>query len=397
MQRWTQVDVPDEALRFAGTEGFLSLESFDGPLESDGARPDKRKKKRGRVDRPGDGSGSAADMPSPAADEPDQSAPQLSGPKKRTRQKKKKKKRAKTTEEEPPVGAVEAAASAIAELVPASATGALASSGGSSWDRFGLHESLVAALLARGFTSPTPIQAESLPATLHGHRDVIGAAETGSGKTLAFGLPILHRLAELRDAGTPPRGLFALVVTPTRELALQIASHLRALVDSTNVVTLVGGMSVEKQQRLLRARPPVVIATPGRLWELISEHSVGYLHRLRHLRFFVLDEVDRMVEAGHYRELGHLLGLLAKAGRDGDDEASGDDDDGGGGHAEAPAEARRQTLLFSATLMLPAAAREAHAKRLKRHRPLPEGSTLDTLLRSVVFLNKTKVACLPTI
>ena len=112
----------------------------------------------------------------------------------------------------------------------------------SGWSSFGLHEHLLRGLAAAGFVAPTPIQRECLPAAIHGHRDVIGAAETGSGKTLAFGLPILQRLlaerpeltelterSEVGGSSGATRPLFALIVTPTRELAAQVASHIQAL------------------------------------------------------------------------------------------------------------------------------------------------------------------------
>ena len=130
----------------------------------------------------------------------------------------------------------------------------------SSWSQLGLHPELLARLAERGFARPTPIQEACLPPALHGRRDIVGAAETGSGKTLAFGLPILQRWLETRDKGEAREGLFGLIITPTRELALQVADHLRALMplpDATcaRVVTLVGGMAVVKQKRQLQERP----------------------------------------------------------------------------------------------------------------------------------------------
>eukprot|EP00964_Phaeocystis_antarctica_P162072 scaffold135642_cov48-Phaeocystis_antarctica.AAC.2 len=127
----------------------------------------------------------------------------------------------------------------------------------SSWSQLGLHPELLARLAERGFARPTPIQEACLPPALHGRRDIVGAAETGSGKTLAFGLPILQRWLETRDKGEAREGLFGLIITPTRELALQVADHLRALMplpDATcaRVVTLVGGMAVVKQKRQLQ-------------------------------------------------------------------------------------------------------------------------------------------------
>ena len=229
------------------------------------------------------------------------------------------------------------------------------------WGVFNLHPALLGAIARLGFAAPTPIQRRALPAALTAYKDVIGAAETGSGKTLAYGLPLLQRLLERRErlgmdapaaaplAATaqqpppPPRrgGAFrylpALVLTPTRELAMQVADHLSALCEGTplRVVAIVGGLSSEKQARLLRARPDVVVATPGRLWDLASHGAAAassssssssssasgsgktgsgagaegaeFLSGLGGLQFLVLDEADRLAEKGHYDALNAIL------------------------------------------------------------------------------------------
>ena len=178
----------------------------------------------------------------------------------------------------------------------------------SAWADFGLDERLLGKLAAAGFAAPRPIQREVMPAAIHGRRDVCGAAETGSGKTLAFGLPILQRLLELEDVGTPPEGLFALIIAPTRELASQVAGHLRAVApDCIRVVNLVGGLSIDKQKRLLNQKPQVAVATPGRLWELMQDHTVPHLRSLDSVRFFVLDEVRPC--APNWHEHGHELAV----------------------------------------------------------------------------------------
>merc|ERR1711971_1120110 len=160
----------------------------------------------------------------------------------------------------------------------------------SEWKKLFVCDSLVSALEKKGFKTPTPIQKLTLPAAIKGKMDIVGAAETGSGKTLAFGLPIIQGILEDIDMGPEmelieststsddekkPRGdiLRALIVTPTRELAIQIQNHLVSIASSTGVgvVTVVGGMSVEKQLRLLKRRPAIVVGTPGRLWDLVQE------------------------------------------------------------------------------------------------------------------------------
>ncbi|KAL2506497.1 DEAD-box ATP-dependent RNA helicase 13 [Abeliophyllum distichum] len=193
------------------------------------------------------------------------------------------------------------------------------------WNELRLHPLILKSIYRLKFKEPTPIQKACIPAAAHQGKDVIGAAETGSGKTLAFGLPILQRLLEERekverllaekgdanDRIAPDCVLRALIVTPTRELALQVTDHLKEVAKGTNVrvVPIVGGMSTEKQERLLKARPEIVVGTPGRLWELMSGGEI-HLVELHSLSFFVLDEADRMIESGHFRELQSIIDML---------------------------------------------------------------------------------------
>lgn len=193
-----------------------------------------------------------------------------------------------------------------------------------AWKELRLHPLLIKSIRKLGFREPTPIQKACIPAAAHQGKDVIGAAETGSGKTLAFGLPILQRLLEEREkasrslqreeksaeveCGGPLR---ALVITPTRELALQVCDHLKLAANNIDirVVPIVGGMSSEKQERLLKRRPEIIVGTPGRLWELMSGGN-QHLVELHSLSFFVLDEADRMIENGHFRELQSIIDML---------------------------------------------------------------------------------------
>ena len=265
------------------------------------------------------------------------------------------------------------------------------------WRTFGLHDDLLAKIAANGFVKPTPIQQACLPAALHGRRDVVGAAETGSGKTLAFGLPILQSLLAEPSPRAKPERLYALIVAPTRELANQVASHLRAVApEGVDVVSLVGGMSIDKQRRLLARKPEIAVGTPGRLWELASDGGMTpHLGRLSELRFFVLDEVDKMVEAGHFRELRNILGQVErKVTNDDGAEGFAEEEDTAAATAAAgapSAAAKRQTFLFSATLMLPPNAKEANAKALAKAKPTKKDSTMDTVLRMLVFRNSLKV------
>eukprot|EP00887_Chlorella_sp_A99_P006649 scaffold3.g6649.t1 len=219
-----------------------------------------------------------------------------------------------------------------------------------AWRDYGLGPAILGVLARLGFAAPTHVQAECLPAAIRDRRDVIGAAQTGSGKTLAFGLPILELLLRERQQrgaqAAEPRGrraggagavgaeggagagadggaegqqgrlgsggpLRALVLAPTRELALQVYDHLQAFGRATGVwvVPIVGGISQQKQERLLARRPEVVVATPGRLWDLMSAGH-AHLTNLNHLSFLVIDEADRMVQQGHYSELSSILGAI---------------------------------------------------------------------------------------
>ncbi|KAL5132901.1 DEAD-box ATP-dependent RNA helicase 13 [Glycine soja] len=155
-----------------------------------------------------------------------------------------------------------------------------------AWNELRLHLLLMKAICKLGFKEPTPIQKACIPAAAHQGKDVVGAAETGSGKTLAFGLPILQRLLEEGEKAAnmdeergeepekyaPTGFLRALIIAPTRELALQVSDHLKAVAKHINVrvIPIVGGILAEKQEKLLIAKPDIVVGTPGRLWELMS-------------------------------------------------------------------------------------------------------------------------------
>jgi ATP-dependent RNA helicase DDX24/MAK5 len=188
----------------------------------------------------------------------------------------------------------------------------------SAWNNMGLHPTVIDALAKLGFTEPTPIQLQTVPLAIVQRRDVIGAAETGSGKTLSFGLPIISNIVTERGvrASRPTAAesaadkLEALVLVPTRELAIQVSAHLRAVAQpcGIGVATIVGGMSVQKQQRLLKRHPAILVATPGRFLQLLDDETGDpYLCDLSGLRYFALDEADRMVEKAHFDDLHKIL------------------------------------------------------------------------------------------
>lgn len=262
-----------------------------------------------------------------------------------------------------------------------------------AWLNYGLPDELIQAIADLGFRTPTQIQDLTLKPAILGRRDILGAAETGSGKTLAFGLPIITRILELKnqnqnsdtDSGfdkdfddeenksneklinvnesevfyeddsdelswedddenteNPPKNipalnkslapLYALILTPTRELAIQVKNHLIAITKYTNirVAAIVGGMAAVKQERVLSKCPEIVVATPGRLWELIQEGN-PHLSKVDNIKYFAIDETDRMIERGHFHELHNLLERI---------------------NANEFGKKTRQNFVFSATLTL---------------------------------------------
>src|SRR5450830_996104 len=170
----------------------------------------------------------------------------------------------------------------------------------------GLAPALAEAVAAIGYQTPTPIQAAAVPAALAG-RDVLGAARTGSGKTAAFALPMLHAL--LARQGTR-RGLHGLVLVPTRELAAQVGEAIRELVQhlpSTIKVSIVfGGVSINPQMMALRGGTDIVVATPGRLLDLVEHNALA----LEHTATLVLDEADKLLDMGFADEITRILALL---------------------------------------------------------------------------------------
>ncbi|TEA12354.1 ATP-dependent RNA helicase MAK5 [Colletotrichum sidae] len=212
------------------------------------------------------------------------------------------------------------------------------------WVELGLSPAIVSAIAKLKFNKPTKIQASSIPEVLAGH-DVIGKASTGSGKTLAFSIPIVEEWLERFDAesskeegGKIPT---ALIMSPTRELAHQITDHIKRLTaglpNAPFVCSVTGGLSVFKQQRQL-AKADIVVGTPGRLWEVISS-STDLLAAFRQIRYLVVDEADRLLSEGHFKEAGEILDALDRQVAEEDD-----DDDEEGNKLSA-----RQTLVFSAT------------------------------------------------
>jgi len=162
---------------------------------------------------------------------------------------------------------------------------------------FGLAPNLLSALAELGFTEPTPIQVAAIPHAMNG-RDVVGRARTGSGKTLAFGLPLIHRV---REGGRRPR---ALVMTPTRELALQVTAALQELTTDLRVLTVYGGAPIPPQVKALKRGVTVVVGTPGRLRDLLERGAL----QLGDVEYLVLDEADEMLRMGFIEDVELLMG-----------------------------------------------------------------------------------------
>src|SRR5688572_28982206 len=189
-----------------------------------------------------------------------------------------------------------------------------------SFDTLGLAPEFIRAVADQGYTEPTPVQAEAIPLVLAG-RDLMAGAQTGTGKTAAFVLPMLQNLGEPNgDPRTGRRPIRALVLAPTRELALQVEESVRVYGRHWGVrsAAIYGGVGINGQISVLRRSPDVVVATPGRLLDHVGQRTID----LSSVEILVLDEADRMLDMGFIRDIRKVLALLP---------------------------ARRQNLLFSAT------------------------------------------------
>lgn len=173
-----------------------------------------------------------------------------------------------------------------------------------TFENLGLSEPILKALSAEGYTHPTPIQAQSIPILLDGH-DLLGCAQTGTGKTAAFAIPILEHLSETQNHDRGKRPIRALVVTPTRELAIQIDDSFKSYGRFTGLrnTVIFGGVKQGAQVQQLKRGVDVLVATPGRLLDLINQ---GYI-RLDKLTHFVLDEADHMLDMGFIHDIRKII------------------------------------------------------------------------------------------
>jgi ATP-dependent RNA helicase RhlE len=175
-----------------------------------------------------------------------------------------------------------------------------------NFNELGLAAPILKALAGEGYSVPTPIQAQAIPAVLAA-RDLLGIAQTGTGKTAAFALPILHRLAENRHPA-PRRGCRVLVLSPTRELASQIAESFRTYGRNLNitVATIFGGVAHSPQVKVMSRGVDILVATPGRLIDHLTEKSVS----VSETEIFVLDEADQMLDLGFLKPIRSIVGRL---------------------------------------------------------------------------------------
>ena len=225
--------------------------------------------------------------------------------------------------------------------------------------QLGLIDPLANAVAAEGYVEPTPIQAKAIPYVLAG-KDLLGLAQTGTGKTAAFALPILQRLATASPRGQRARPIRCLVLTPTRELAAQIGESFTTYgkhLPLRNAV-IFGGVGMDAQKRALREGMDILVATPGRLLDLVGQKLVDFSP----LEVFVLDEADRMLDMGFIHDVRKVIALLPR---------------------------QRQTLFFSATM--PREAQDLANNILKNPETVavvPPATTAEKVDQEVFFVEK---------
>lgn len=229
-----------------------------------------------------------------------------------------------------------------------------------SFKDLGLAQPILDAIDALGYSQPSPIQAKAIPPVIEG-RDVMAAAQTGTGKTAGFTLPILHNLSSSEKPKHRGSQARVLVLTPTRELAAQVAQNVEQYSQNLSIKSVVvfGGVSINPQMQKLRGGADVLIATPGRLLDLHNQKAIQF----DKLEVLVLDEADRMLDMGFIHDIKRVIKLLPK---------------------------KRQTLLFSATF-------SDEIRELARtivHKPVevsvtPPNSTVDAVKQSLIAVEKS--------
>ncbi|HKG77697.1 MAG TPA: DEAD/DEAH box helicase, partial [Beijerinckiaceae bacterium] len=230
----------------------------------------------------------------------------------------------------------------------------------SHFSDFGLAQPIMKALVSEGYERPTPIQMQAIPHVLEG-RDLCGIAQTGTGKTAAFALPILDRLAKTPRA-PQAKSCRALVLSPTRELAMQIADSFRTYGRHLRLCTAVvfGGVPVGKHERQMAQGVDILVATPGRLLDLIDRRALT----LRDVEILVVDEADQMLDLGFIHALKRIVALVPP---------------------------KRQTLFFSATM--PRAIKELADRYLTNPAEVsvaPVATTVERVEQRLTFVNQAE-------
>ncbi|MGM5631775.1 DEAD/DEAH box helicase [Apibacter raozihei] len=222
-------------------------------------------------------------------------------------------------------------------------------------------EPLLRALNDKGYNSPTPIQKETIPHILN-ERDVLGLAQTGTGKTAAFLLPVIQQLVQKENVGKHnKKAIKALVLAPTRELAIQISDSFKDYTTYLNINhgVIFGGVNKDRQIKTLQNGIDLLIATPGRLLDLMNQKVVD----LRFVEFFIIDEADKMLDMGFIHDMKKIIQYLPK---------------------------QKQTLLFSATMpsMIASLSKNLLSNPVKVE-VTPVSSTVDTIHQRVFFVEKS--------
>jgi ATP-dependent RNA helicase RhlE len=228
-----------------------------------------------------------------------------------------------------------------------------------TFKELGIIDPILNALKEKGYTHPTPIQEQSIPILLQG-KDLLGCAQTGTGKTASFAIPIIQMLEQSKSDNTGKRRIKALIVTPTRELAIQIDDNFKEYGKNTHLrnTVIFGGVKQGTQTSALRQGVDVLIATPGRLLDLISQKYIT----LRDIEYFVLDEADQMLDMGFIHDIKKIIAMLPK---------------------------KRQSLFFSATM--PKASAELSSQILGDYKRVdiePEQATAEKVEQGVYFVSK---------
>ncbi|KAI6375407.1 ATP-dependent RNA helicase [Pyricularia grisea] len=354
---WRSVDIPE---LFDDAEGFFGLEEVEGVdvIRDGGMVKFVTSAPAAENDEDGDDFSGFDDNPEPTSpvaavaaeetkpEEPAKPQPQkqqqIKQTKPETKEKKEKPAKAKKNEKQPSKNDDDdlgkGSFAALAEIEETDEGADV-----SEWIPLGLSEEITSSIAKLKFSKPTAIQAATIPEILAGH-DVVGKASTGSGKTLAFGIPIVEKWLSIntrtqskRVAEGETKTPIALVLSPTRELAHQLTDHIKnlcaGLTTAPYVCSVTGGLSVHKQQRQLE-KADIVVGTPGRLWEVLSS-STKLIQAFRGIKFLVVDEADRLLSEGHFKDAKDIFEGLDKVETDEDGTTRG-------GKA-------RQTLVFSAT------------------------------------------------